>query len=196
MGTQLCRYNHVIPLTLLGLIFPLKSRMMIWTLLSRAQERSFVMDFKETYSKKLVVTAGSPNLWGSLKFYAVFTIVSHLVPKMHWGSSEDTMKEPLAFGNQFLKETMLLSRWCHYVHRAWGDVVSAELEIDAEASTSKDTVWKQTLQPSHGSEVNFTGTQPSLYNCPVVYQMSRGRNVSKHRQVCHEHRWSSMIKKP
>lgn len=56
--------------------------------------------------------------------------------------------------------------------------VSAELEIDPAASTSESVVWKQTLQPSHGSGVNCTGTQPSLCNCPVVYRMAQGVELS------------------
>jgi len=60
------------------------------------------MGFKETYSKKLIVSAGSPNLRGSLKFYSVFTTGSHSVPKMHWGPSEDTMKEPLDLHEELL----------------------------------------------------------------------------------------------
>lgn len=94
MGTQLCRCDYVKPVTLLELIFLLESRTMIWTLLPRAKGGSFVMGFKETHSKKLEVTAGSPNLQGRLKSYVVFTIVSHAVPKMLWRPSEDTMKGP------------------------------------------------------------------------------------------------------
>lgn len=97
MGTQMCRRDNVIPVTLLEWIFLLKFKMTIWTLLSRVKGESFVMGFKEAHSEKCIVTDGSPNLQRSLQLYAVFTTVSHTGPKILWGPPRRHLrrKEPL-----------------------------------------------------------------------------------------------------